>query len=98
MRLAPTADVRQNCSHDQKIADALNAPETGVRPMTDRLSHIASRVVIGGSNIWADSSRIAGFAALLLGVFLVLGVGFAGSEIIHNAAHDGRHSMAFPCH
>ena len=66
--------------------------------MTDRLSHIASRVVIGGSNIWADSSRIAGFAALLLGVFLVLGVGFAGSEIIHNAAHDGRHSMAFPCH
>jgi cobalt transporter subunit CbtB len=74
--------------------------------MTDRLSHLAYRTAIGvanrmaiaGANVGADSSRIAGFAALLLGVFLVLGVGFSGSEIIHNAAHDGRHSMAFPCH
>lgn len=66
--------------------------------MADRLSQIASKGVLGGSNVGANSSRIAGFAALLLGVFLVLGVGFAGPEIIHNAAHDGRHSMAFPCH
>jgi cobalt transporter subunit CbtB len=66
--------------------------------MADRLSHLASKGVLGGANVWADSSRIAGIAALLLGVFLVLGVGFAGSEVIHNAAHDGRHSMAFPCH
>jgi len=36
--------------------------------------------------------------ALLLGTFLVLGVGFAHSDTIHNAAHDSRHSMAFPCH
>lgn len=37
-------------------------------------------------------------AALLLGVFIVFGVGFAGSTTIHNAAHDSRHSFAFPCH
>jgi cobalt transporter subunit CbtB len=36
--------------------------------------------------------------ALLLGVFLVLGTGFAHSDTIHNAAHDSRHSFAFPCH
>jgi len=36
--------------------------------------------------------------ALLLGAFLVLGTGFAHSEIIHNAAHDARHAFAFPCH
>ena len=36
--------------------------------------------------------------ALLLGAFLVLGTGFAHSDMIHNAAHDSRHSFAFPCH
>ena len=37
-------------------------------------------------------------AAMLLGSFLVLGVGFAQIDTVHNAAHDGRHSFAFPCH
>ncbi len=36
--------------------------------------------------------------ALLFGAFLVLGAGFAHSTTIHNAAHDGRHALAFPCH
>ena len=36
--------------------------------------------------------------ALLLGAFLILGTGFAHSDAIHNAAHDSRHSFAFPCH
>ena len=35
---------------------------------------------------------------LLLGTFLILGVGFANSSTIHNAAHDTRHSVSFPCH
>ena len=45
------------------------------------------------------TSRIApGVFALLFGAFLVLGAGFAGSTTLHNAAHDGRHALAFPCH
>jgi len=36
--------------------------------------------------------------AILFGVFVVYGVGFAGPATIHNAAHDVRHSFAFPCH
>jgi cobalt transporter subunit CbtB len=36
--------------------------------------------------------------AVLLGVFLIYGVGFASPMTIHNAAHDARHSFAFPCH
>jgi len=35
---------------------------------------------------------------LMLGVFMILGVGFANAEILHNAAHDARHAFAFPCH
>jgi cobalt transporter subunit CbtB len=38
------------------------------------------------------------FAAALLGLFIVGGVGFSHIEAVHNAAHDYRHSMSFPCH
>ena len=37
-------------------------------------------------------------AAMLIGVLIIFAVGFAGSEVIHNAAHDLRHSLIFPCH
>ncbi|HEX2654778.1 MAG TPA: CbtB-domain containing protein [Xanthobacteraceae bacterium] len=45
------------------------------------------------------STRVA--AALLLffvGSLLIYGVGFANSQLLHNAAHDTRHSLSFPCH
>ena len=37
-------------------------------------------------------------AAILLGAFLLFGVGFAQPNLLHNAAHDTRHSAVFPCH
>ncbi|PWV98990.1 cobalt transporter subunit CbtB [Hoeflea marina] len=40
----------------------------------------------------------AGLIALLLGAFLVFGVGLANSAALHDAAHDTRHSYGFPCH
>lgn len=39
----------------------------------------------------------AGIAALL-GIIILYGVGFAGPDLIHNAAHDARHSLSVPCH
>lgn len=36
--------------------------------------------------------------AVMLGVGLIYGAGFAGSSALHEAAHDSRHSFAFPCH
>jgi len=36
--------------------------------------------------------------AAFLGVFLLWGVGFSHIDVLHNAAHDTRHSNAFPCH
>lgn len=45
-----------------------------------------------------QAAVIPALSAILLGVFLVLGIGFAHSDTIHNAAHDSRHSFAFPCH
>ncbi|AXS42618.1 CbtB domain-containing protein [Breoghania sp. L-A4] len=37
-------------------------------------------------------------ATALLGAFIVFGVGFAHSTSLHNAAHDTRHAVGFPCH
>ena len=45
-----------------------------------------------------SSRRAAGALALCLGVFLIWGVGFAQPLFLHDAAHDSRHSFAFPCH
>lgn len=44
-------------------------------------------------------TELAGaICALLLGIFVVLMVGFAGASVLHESAHDTRHSLAFPCH
>jgi cobalt transporter subunit CbtB len=47
----------------------------------------------------SSASRVTqlGFAALL-GIFVIGFVGFSHVEAAHNAGHDYRHSMAFPCH
>ena len=49
-------------------------------------------------SIALPQAAVPAIAAMLLGVFIVLGVGFAGPAVLHNAAHDSRHSFAFPCH
>ncbi len=45
-----------------------------------------------------SETLIAAAMAALLGAFLIWGVGFSHIAVLHNAAHDTRHSIAFPCH
>ncbi|MGC2201822.1 MAG: CbtB domain-containing protein [Stellaceae bacterium] len=40
----------------------------------------------------------AAVLAALVGSFLIWGVGFSHIDVLHNAAHDTRHSAGFPCH
>jgi cobalt transporter subunit CbtB len=40
-------------------------------------------------------ARILGVA---FGTAILFVVGFSHSTIAHNAAHDTRHALAFPCH
>jgi cobalt transporter subunit CbtB len=40
----------------------------------------------------------AALAAMLLGVVILYAAGFASAPLLHNAAHDTRHSQGFPCH
>ena len=41
---------------------------------------------------------VAAVSAMFLGAFLVYFAGFSHIDAVHNAAHDTRHSSAFPCH
>ena len=41
---------------------------------------------------------LSAVVAIALAVIILSGTAFAGPEILHNAAHDVRHSFAFPCH
>jgi cobalt transporter subunit CbtB len=45
------------------------------------------------------SQRVAaGLSAIAFGLVLVVGVGLSHADKLHNAAHDTRHSIGFPCH
>jgi cobalt transporter subunit CbtB len=46
----------------------------------------------------ADSSVVQHVAALAFGAIILFAVGFMPMSQAHNAAHDTRHSFAFPCH
>ena len=49
-----------------------------------------------GTVPWATVYAVT--AAVIVGTLIIGAVGFAGSEIMHNAAHDIRHSLSVPCH
>lgn len=40
----------------------------------------------------------AAILAFTIGTVLFFLVGFAPTTAIHNAAHDTRHTLSFPCH
>ena len=45
-----------------------------------------------------NSRVIAPIAAVTLGMFILFVAGLAQPNVLHNAAHDTRHAVAFPCH
>jgi cobalt transporter subunit CbtB len=51
-----------------------------------------------GKQVSASSRAMQLALAGLIGVFILGFTGFSHMEAAHNAAHDYRHSMAFPCH
>ena len=60
-----------------------------------------SSIQVSKAGAWATARSqhlSAGLVAVLLGSFLLLGTGFAQSNLLHDAAHDVRHGFTFPCH
>ena len=59
---------------------------------------IRSQAPAGTDARTRSETRVAAVLAAMLGLFLLWGVGFSHIPVLHNAAHDTRHSLAFPCH
>jgi cobalt transporter subunit CbtB len=50
-------------------------------------------------NSTAVSTRLtAGLICLFIGAAMIFVVGLSDISVAHNAAHDTRHSIGFPCH
>jgi cobalt transporter subunit CbtB len=63
------------------------------------MSTIISSTARSASSTTTLSQRLsAAILASILGAGLVYFAGFSHIEAVHNAAHDTRHSAAFPCH
>jgi cobalt transporter subunit CbtB len=50
------------------------------------------------ASLSAQERMATGVVMALLGFFMLYGVAFAQSDILHNAAHDTRHAITVPCH
>ncbi len=47
----------------------------------------------------SGSTRLAAAtAAIVIGLALIWAGGMAPAKALHDAAHDGRHTLALPCH
>ena len=53
-----------------------------------------ARTDAGGRSATLAAAMMSAF----LGLVIIWGVGFSHIDVFHNAAHDTRHSNAFPCH
>ncbi|MDE1174051.1 MAG: CbtB-domain containing protein [Parvibaculaceae bacterium] len=60
-------------------------------------SQLSSRGAIAGSSLQAERLKVA-LPVFLMGAALIFVVGFAHPQALHDAAHDTRHALSFPCH
>ena len=64
----------------------------------DTMTSQANQSAATNAQIQERGKLAAAASAILFGTFLVWGAAFASPATIHNAAHDARHAMGFPCH
>ncbi|MFS2161339.1 CbtB domain-containing protein [Pseudomonas sp. Pseusp122] len=59
---------------------------------------MSSTVFIQATSHSRGNRLLVTFGSILIGLSLVYFAGFSHMELVHNAAHDTRHSSGFPCH
>lgn len=72
-------------------------PPVGRRKVTDMQDN---QILSAGQPVALPAASVRALCAVafLIGAGLVFMVGFSHLDAVHNAAHDTRHSLAFPCH
>lgn len=58
------------------------------------LSHASTGQLVGSS----QSTIVQTLGACIFGALVLFAVGFMPMDAAHNAAHDTRHTVVFPCH
>jgi cobalt transporter subunit CbtB len=58
----------------------------------------AKSISAGQTTTFAADRPLLGLYSAIAGGVLIFLVGFAPLSAVHNAAHDTRHTAAFPCH
>lgn len=66
--------------------------------MSTILSQVSARLAVARAMPLVDERHAAAAMVVVFGALLVFVAGFAGADLLHAAAHDGRHVFAFPCH
>jgi cobalt transporter subunit CbtB len=59
---------------------------------------MTTKTSYGTFNLSVSQRVAAGLACAFLGIGILYAVGFAEMAVAHNAAHDTRHAVGFPCH
>lgn len=59
---------------------------------------MTARTISSTTSLTASQRIAAGFALLFIGATLTFTVGLSHLAVAHNAAHDTRHAIGFPCH
>jgi len=79
-----------------QVNDCRRRINGAMRPMQTHV--IRSRSIIRPQSLPRSNTLAAALLAALLGGFVIWAVGFSPIDVAHNAAHDTRHSIGFPCH
>ena len=82
---SPARDLMTTTTVSESRATTLPKDRTLVSPKDRALVSPRDRTLVGS-------------LALFFGLGFIYLVGFAPVSAVHNAAHDTRHSAAFPCH
>jgi cobalt transporter subunit CbtB len=59
---------------------------------------MSSTVLTHASSCSRSNRLLVTVGSILMGMSLVYFAGFSHLDLVHNAAHDTRHSSGFPCH
>lgn len=61
-------------------------------------SATTSQSATGAVQAGAQARLVPALVAVVFGLVLFVGTGFAAPSLIHNATHDTRHALGLPCH
>jgi cobalt transporter subunit CbtB len=61
-------------------------------------AHQSTSTVMSDAAVVQTGPLLQKVLAIIFGIFIIGVVGFSHIDIVHNAAHNTRHSNAFPCH